>query len=383
MCGWQVCLDKMRKFEIDTRHKNDGDIMKRFLRNKASNICFVIGMVTSFLSIYFGNQSIYKYCVSAYEARDYHFTFEKKTTWYGTSFPIDDIPSELDGNCMLHGLYCTVDAAAVTTGIWICLYAKEPFPYQLKSGHYPTEDDIQDDIPPIVIGSAYEPYVVTRNETRYIFVQGEVYRVTGCMQGRSDENDDHIMLFAQNLGGNVRSLIRGDNSIWGLDLVFQSNEADVEEVYEALSEKLLPYGDFVSRPDDYEIYTEVSTEKNYGYYGMLLYCVIVMVLVSIYWVSTRKRELLLKRVFGYSTGRLIMELLAELIMLCVIALGIGILAVARVNHFTSEFMHDFADELALYFISAIIFVLFSLTIPIIYPVYYLSRKSIGLKPGDF
>ena len=78
-----------------------------------------------------------------------------------------------------------------------------------------------------------------------------------------------------------------------------------------------------------------------------------------------------------------MELLAELIMLCVIALGIGILAVARVNHFTSEFMHDFADELALYFISAIIFVLFSLTIPIIYPVYYLSRKSIGLKPGDF
>ena len=354
-------------------------LVKRFFRYKISTICFVVGMFVSFLALYYGNRSVYEYQCSVNETSQTHFRYEQKASFFGESMPVDELPKSDIGNCILHGLYLTIDQPNITTGMWISVYCNETYAFPLLQGHYPTMEEIYGDVPIAVVGSDYEDAIYSVDGKEYIDIQDESYLVTGILGGRSREYDDRVLLFGDNLGKNAKKLLETDCSLWGLDFLFQSDVADVSPAYETIGDYLEEYGGLYKQPNEYTIYQEVNVEMNITFYMILLYSAGVTALISVFWMSERKKEIIIRRRYGYGSGKILAMLFKDVFFMSLMAAIVSIGVFIYINSQTFGFMRDIIDEICLFGITFLTYWVYVVVVTLAYPVCIVLKKIPNVK----
>lgn len=358
-------------------------ILKRLFRYRISVICFILGMSVSFLALYYGNRSVYEYNNSLNDAAKTHYEFEQKATFYGDRLPLSNVPVMDTGNCNLYGLYLTFNAPNITTGFWVSIYSNEEYLYPLEKGHYPTMEELNSDDSTIVIGRNYIPYIYVVNDKEYIDVQGERYCIAGVFGGESTEFDDKAMIFNDNMGDMARNVLESDCSLWGMNFMFQSNISDVYSNYMVMSDYLNPYGTLYEQMEEYVIYDEVSSEKDVYFYLILLYCVGITIMISVFWMYERKKELIIRRRYGYSSKDILCMLIKELVVMSVVSIVLSLAVILCLNVSAIGHMISVTMNIKLLAITTIMYEIFVVTVSLIFPTFIIFKKIPNIRMNRY
>lgn len=303
---------------------------KRIFRYKVSGICFLCGMISSFLSMYFSianQRELYnaKKELQEYDC-DYQALFEITIDGKDVVFP-----NYKQGNCLINRLPVMVDTEGKIILCNIYAYFNEAIELPMCSGMWPSFDVLESNDRVAVVGKNYSGNAICINGKDYISINGELYFVSGYLEGNiSTEFDNYIVLFFDSLGENVKSQLYSNvNDIPNiLSVSLESNYYDVTQLNELFLKDMSKYGSCVQVNNSPDIYERQSVFKEQTYFWIFLYCMCNCIVISFFWYIERKKELCIRNAFGYGTKDIIGVLIKDFCCLFVLGMLIaGIIAV--------------------------------------------------------
>lgn len=317
---------------------------------------------------------MYEHKNSVIETSGNHYIYEKKAIFYGEALYLDEISDFSSGNCVLCSVYLTINKPDITTGVFVSVYDNEEFLYPVVKGDYPTAEEKEGNIPIAMLGRSYINDVYVIDEKEYIDIQGEQYLVTGYFGGISREYDEMVLLFGNNMGDMAKEALETDCMLWGIEVLFQSNISDVAPNFSDMENSLKKYGELCEVDIDYVFYTEVSSEKDIAFYLILLYCAVITIMISMFWMHERKKEIVIRKKYGYSREKLIFLLLKELFYISLISVIFALLIIIIINNFAVGYMADIWSNVKLFVITILVYGIFAVSVALIYPLYVILRK---------
>lgn len=285
------------------------DHLNKIFRYKMSTICFIIGIIVSYLAIYFGvaNQREIEYAIKETKKYEYEYSCDYSAIFKDKLY----IPNYGQGNCTIKSFPVSVDERGTDVLCNIIVYANEelllPFLGNVSVSEYVSVQE-----PIAIIGENYKDYTDTKDGKDYIYINGERYRVAAYLSGEiSKEFDGYVILFYDNVGENVRSQLFDSNGSSQIFISLESNLHDINAYSKTLINDVSPYGLLYREAKDEDYYGMVSVIKTRSYFWVFTYCLLIDVIVSCYWVYERRRELSIRRAFGYSKKDVVKLMLSD------------------------------------------------------------------------
>lgn len=205
-------------------------------------------------------------------------------------------------------------------------------------GSYPSPERLATGKPCAVLGKKLYQFTYQKGDARYIKIRGDEYEVVGYAAAENSGIFNHrVILFADCLGDGAAKDINYFTSARGLILLLDSNarlEEDMLHDFERYMENEA-YG--IMRLEGYPRFVESeSVDYRYRMYASVIYVFSVMtvILISALWLLQQKRELAVKKAFGYSNFRLLREMaeeLVEMMGIAIICAGLVVLAVYAIE----------------------------------------------------
>lgn len=352
--------------------------MKHIFRYRLSAVCFYFGMIIAFLALYYGNRSRMRLENAIMEKRGNLYRNEIQASYYETDFSMDTFPKGREGNCTIIDIYLLFDDVQLIHGVYIVAYYNEKLHFPLESGAWPTEQELSSGKPVVVIGCGYKDYVYQSDGREYFDIQGEAYEVKGYIGGgRSNEYDEYVIMFGGNLGSMAEEQLSAACEAWGLEIMFQSDSAGMEPEVQEAEQVLGEKGDFfvVSRESNTNVY--VNADSDGTFFWIYAYCGGISVLVSVFWIMQRKKELIIRKAYGYSNRRLIRFLACELIKICMMSVLTAFGVILLINGISGSFMNYISDEMLLMLKTILLYMAGTIIVSMIYPVFCVLAKFPG------
>ncbi len=349
--------------------------MKNIFRYRTSSICFFVGMAFSFIALYYGNRSEFKLRNAMMEKNGNKYQYETDVSYYGTTFSPDCIFKSDRGNCIIRAFYVSLDDAGVITSADIIVYNNEALHLPVLSGKLPQVPDGGTNERIVAIGAAYKQYVHTMNGAEYFTINGEEYRVIGYIGGgMSNEYDEYIVLHADCLGDSLKQQLSSDSSALGMDIVFQSDKYDMAEEIEKARTALSKIGSCSVNSSEYNEGVTISLDSESTFFWIYVYCGGISILISAFWIIQRKKELVIRRAYGYSNKRLIGFLAAEYIKISAASLAAAAIVIMTANKISDNYMNRVSDEIMLFFVTTIIYLIVTTVTAMLYPIFHILNS---------
>ncbi|GEM_PF-3953057 len=190
--------------------------------------------------------------------------------------------------------------------------------------------------PCVIIGRAHEKYCYIRDGRKYIRLQNLEYLVTG-ITGTDDSSmqDNNIILFADNIGENLRSIIAVPSTP---EILICSNKESISSIAERLGsdteEEPLSVNQNSTKDQNSYIY---ATETNNTLMNVIyMFCMVNCFVISSLWIGERAYEVALRKNLGYSTGQLIKSLYLQILR----PLGGALIICILLNVFSRYLYYD-------------------------------------------
>lgn len=349
--------------------------MKNVFRYKTSSICFFVGMAFSFIALYYGNRSELKLRNAMMEKNGNKYQYETDVSYYGTSFSPDRISKSNRGNCIIRAFYVSLDDAGVITSADIIMYNNEALHLPVLSGKLPQAPTKDTDEHIVAIGEAYRQYVHTLHGEEYFAINGEEYRVVGFIGGgMSNEYDEYIVLHADCLGDSLKQQLCSDSCALGMDIVFQSDKYDMEGEIEKTRTTLSKTGSCFVNSSEYNEGVTVNLDSGSTYFWIYVYCGGISVLISAFWIIQRKKELVIRRAYGYSNKRLIGFLASEYMKISAVSLVAAAIVIMTINKIFNNYMNRASDEIILFFATTVIYLIATTITAMLYPIFHILNS---------
>ena len=117
---------------------------------------------------------------------------------------------------------------------------------------------------------------------------------------------------------------------------YVSNEHNFENVEDELQDELSKNALVMKLVGDRNEYSQVFIYKESAYLWIFFYCLVVCILISGYWIYERKKEISIRRAFGYSMSQVCILLLRDFLKLLMVGNLIAILLVALFRNTLSQ-----------------------------------------------
>ena len=190
--------------------------------------------------------------------------------------------------------------------------------------------------PCVIIGRAHEKYCYIRDGRKYIRLQNLEYLVTG-ITGTDDSSmqDNNIILFADNIGENLRSIIAVPSTP---EILICSNKESISSIAERLGsdteEEPLSLNQNSTKDQNSYIY---AAETNNTLMNVIyMFCMVNCFVISSLWIGERAYEVALRKNLGYSTGQLIKSLYLQILR----PLGGALIICILLNVFSRYLYYD-------------------------------------------
>lgn len=349
--------------------------LKHMFRYRMSSVCFCVGMVVAFLPLYYGSRSELRLKNAMAETGENQYRYEVQATYHGDNLSGDRFPENGEGNCIIHNLYLLFDDVQIIHGVRIVVYANEDMHLPLISGTFPTEAELAGEELLVMLGVKYRDYVYRADGKEYFNIQGDSYLVKGYIGGgKSNEYDEYVLMFADNLGDKSEEQIASYST--GIELLFQSDSSDMRQIASETVEAFEGDGElFISSYEPSEPY--VVAEADSTFFWIYAYCGGIVILISVFWIMQRKKELMIRKAYGYSNKRLVFFLAVEAGRLCTFSVFIVALIIMLVNGFSGAYMNDLSDELLLLLGTIIVYLLSIVALIMMYPIFCVVTKFSG------
>lgn len=312
-------------------------LFKKLFRYKTSAVCFLTGIVVSFLVLYFGvaNQRELSLAIQEISQYQYAYSCDFSVTFSDTGQML--FPDYGYGNCIITGFEVSVDDANAVILSDIIVYANEEIYMPLESGAWPAKEQLSSGERLVVLGKKHKRYVITENGRDYIYISGQRYLVCGYLSGSiSTEFDSCIVLFYDALGENVRSQMASAEGAIQISVSLVSNSYDVNLLRDSFIKGIQDYGLVVERYASTDYESMVGIHSNIGYFWIFAYSLIILTLVSNFWLRERKRELSIRKAFGYNTTQLVRLLLMDFCLLLILGVMAAVMLAMLLQHFLLE-----------------------------------------------
>ncbi|MCM1272958.1 MAG: hypothetical protein NC225_03840 [Clostridium sp.] len=225
--------------------------------------------------------------------------------------------------------------------------------YPIIAGRYPTQEDFASGESCVVLGKSLKKDTYSRNGCDYIKINGDEYYVTGYVAAENSAIFNHkIILYYENSGtGVLRDLEYYKNNA-GVFLVFSSN-ADMSVYTDLFNQYEEEYSENLFAADFQEFYSSAAVRSESRKIAMLIYVfsVVLVILSIVYWYISNKKEIAIRRAYGYSKGNVILLVLKRILGLLFFAIIASELFMVFLNKMEGSFaifsMGDFLWQVSM------------------------------------
>ena len=201
------------------------------------------------------------------------------------------------GNLSISSMTTMLDEGQQHYMLTIAMKQNEPYQYQLLEGAVEEPDDTS--VPVAVIGKSLKPYTFMRKGQRYIMLEGDAYKVIGITGNAYCEyNDSELLVFYHALGKNLKRSLQSQTTV---QFRLQSNECDTYEeamqLYETVTQKQPSLNCSLTALENVTYDQGMDDFRSIVDILLFLFCLINCVVVSIYWMQKRRREIAVRRLY--------------------------------------------------------------------------------------
>lgn len=213
--------------------------------------------------------------------------------------------------------------------------------YPLIAGRYPSETQIKNKIPCVVLGKKLKRNTYSRGGNDYIKICGDEYLVTGYISAdNSTILDYRTILYYESSGNGVKRELEYYREIPGWTFLMQSDVINEDELLDRLH-RILGEDMFnhISIIDGYWHFVSsesVDTEHRNMANIICIFSICMVMLVVYYRLMCRKKEFAIKKAFGYTNLAIVMDVFIELFLCVFFAIVISEIIMTIMNIISKE-----------------------------------------------
>lgn len=297
--------------------------IRLFTRHPLSMGCYLVGLLISLFTLFD--------VVSAY-SRSFQYEIDSEAFLYTEEALMQvgfsdssymellcnlEVPEGI--NIKLMPVYSMLDGTTVQPLVTYLITSNAPEKYELESGMLPNVLAGEEQI---AVGRFFRTFIDVNDETGQISLDGKTYNVTGIIGCPYSSFQDYYMLVPyRSLSLEEKTKLYETGQVW---LWFQSDLLPLQDTLQAVYEQLADA--------DPEIAVQVMAKEKRTYEGqadkedfqflavIYLFCLVLFLMISYYWIHERLREMAIRKAFGQKVCQIIWILVREII--CIFAVGI-------------------------------------------------------------
>lgn len=219
-----------------------------------------------------------------------------------------------------------IDNSISFHSVEMVLYGNEEIPYELESGSF----NYSNDELVIYIGKEMKKFSYDIDNKEYILLCGYKFRIAGILESTSIiDYSDKILVFYDNLSAildenSIENMIKNTGSVY---ICSNKSVEDVNYTRDLINSKLNKtdcYMDLITTGDGQYIYISKLFGSNLSKITDILCIINVFIILNI-WIKQKHKEFAIRKAFGFSDIRILMNLLLQFIKCFSISIVLGIL----------------------------------------------------------
>ena len=354
-------------------------ILKKIFRYKLSAVCMLIGFCTAYLCFWGGNKV--SYILNQEEIDRQVSAFRYRQGVVLTIIEDEDVILDFINekcNATIINLTTWYDSEKVERLMDVVIHQAEESKYHIVSGRFPNTEELKSGERVVVLGRRHKANTYKRGNEEYTIIDGEEYKVTGYIKAEKSVIYDYkVLLFYPCIGENIRNYIMNIAKTMGIGIYLESEHHNVSQTFMEINRSLARRC-YIMKEDGIEPFeaTEIST-INYGrnLYLVYVYCIITVVIIMQLWLLERKKEISIRRAYGYTRIDIIKVLIIDLFRLIfistVICIVIQIIIESIVRDGNWELQH-----IILQMGVALLYILITGMVVSVYPVYMIMKRQV-------
>lgn len=209
--------------------------------------------------------------------------------------------------------------------------------YPIISGEYPSEEELNGEIPCVVLGKSLKRFTYERRNRDYIKINKEEYVVTGYVSAENSTVLDHkVILYYSNIGERVKQ-----------DIDYYKNSAAIV-INVSASEKNEKYNEIVSAYDgfdkanmmeieyqDFEFSDALSDNSRKMAKMIFAFSLMIIVLCIIFWYLCNFKEFAIRKACGYTYLNLAIMILSR-----VLGFLIGSILISEIVMYITDYLNQ-------------------------------------------
>lgn len=287
-------------------------VIRRQCRYKISAFSIITCFACGFICAYYGITIFKNLYYENNDKNDYHYLHETYFIYMDDNENLDFISQDLNCNFKIINFLAYLDETDTTFPVDIIMNTTfENYP--LIEGRLASESEINNGEKMVLLGIERKNETYEKNGEHYFKIFGEEYKVIGYMHSEKRAYFDYkVVVYYKGLHSNFLLHINQNLSA-GIEMVLQSNDVNTENVFRKIISNSQSTGFMKSQNDI--IGASAIPIMNEQYYCILIYgyCIIMIAIAVDFWIRQRYRELVIRKMFGFSNIRIFFLLVKDLL----------------------------------------------------------------------
>lgn len=303
-------------------------------------ICVFLGLALSFFMFCYYDTAKKIDASEQSDIKTYQYNDTETYIVYGTDIQFKDIHYEDFAGCnaVIEEVWLYVGDNAFPRGAQVVMYSNKLI-YPIIAGRYPTPEDLASGKPCAVLGKSLKRDTYSRNGCDYIKINGDEYYVTGYVAAENSAIFNcEVILYYECIGtGALKDLAYYKNNA-GVFLIF-SSDTDMSVYADLFDEYESRYSENLFATDFQSFYATAAIRSESRKIAMLIYAFssVLVILSIIYWYISNKKEIVIRRAYGYSKGRVILLVFKRILRLLFLAIIVSELFMIFLNRLEGSF----------------------------------------------
>lgn len=384
--------------------------MRQLLKNRLQAVCLIIGFVIASIAFHYSTgmevsetiekeditNNTYEYGANLMIAPASHLVFSKEDIMEDFLSVIGRVQA-VDG-CFIYlpGLVAYIDDNFTQSIVDIYVSGDMP-KYPIVRGGYPTAQMLASGNRYVVLGVNHKKLTYKQNGKDYIKIEGEPYEVCGYISTNNSRIlDNEILLFTGCLGDKLLDCLYYQYISGMVFLSYNSDDIGEVEVIAEQFVRTLAASDEENVSGDVTMHFEndrVQFELSYGAYDRLfstavkapeyrqftnliyIFCIMLTIFMFELWILKRKKEFAIRKICGYTNGKLFLMLVQETLIALLAALFISELLMFAIDYISAGIAMFHSKQVYYRFVMGAFYVFFTMLLTCIYPFFQLCVRN--------
>ena len=311
------------------------------------------------------------------ESKEYEYVSHKQCNYLnmGESVDVNELLAVSKGIVRVQDLLLYRDSSQAPGLTDVIMTQKEKLNYPVVEGEIPeTDADIEE--PTVILGRGFLADTTEQSGKRYYTLDGISFRVCAVIGTKSSDLLDYkVIIYSKGASDSIR---RKWNTLENMTFALESNKANTDEMLKEIQVNVKQSGKKIAVNGGGTMEDRLPGIDSDGKYYVivLLFCIVNVVIVSEYWIKRRYKEIALRKMLGYSDGRIYALLYRDMVINVSAAVGMAVVIQVIIQNVWKEYIQLYMEEFGYYIGISVLFVFGISAVFMCYPIKILKKSDI-------